>query len=112
MVWIINYLHSTIENNFRLRSSSIHFWFFVLPQVFPWGDMDMGEQITCTGRQYLRQMIMWFMKRGYQPLVMDTDGVNFSVPEGRNDHKYIGLGLNGLLKKVRSIVVRTQRRIQ
>ena len=69
------------------------------PQVFPWGDMDMGEQITCTGRQYLRQMIMWFMKRGYQPLVMDTDGVNFSVPEGRNDHKYIGLGLNGLVEK-------------
>ena len=33
------------------------------PHVFPWGDMDMGEQITCTGRQYLRQMIMWFMER-------------------------------------------------
>ena len=21
------------------------------PHVFPWGDIDMGEQITCTGRQ-------------------------------------------------------------
>ena len=53
--------------------------------------MDMGEQITCTGRQYLRQMIM--MKRGYQPLVMDTDGVNFSVPMvGIN--RYIGMGPN------------------
>ena len=67
------------------------------PHVFPWGDMDMGEQITCTGRQYLRQMIMWFMDRGYQPLVMDTDGVNFSVPEGRNSHTYIGKGINGLV---------------
>jgi len=67
------------------------------PQVFPWGDMDMGEQITCTGRQYLRQMIMWFMKRGYKPLVMDTDGVNFSVPDGRDSHTYIGKGLNGLV---------------
>src|SRR5210317_568752 len=67
------------------------------PQVFPWGDMDMGEQITCTGRQYLRQMIMWFMRRGYQPLVMDTDGVNFAVPEERYDHKYVGKGLNGLV---------------
>ena len=55
--------------------------------------MDMGEQITCTGRQYLRQMIMWFMKRGYQPLVMDTDGVNFSVPDGRDQHEYIGMGV-------------------
>ena len=67
------------------------------PQVFPWGDMDMGEQITCTGRQYLRQMIMWFMQRGYKPLVMDTDGVNFSVPEGRDSHSYIGQGLNDLV---------------
>lgn len=67
------------------------------PHVFPWGDMDMGEQITCTGRQYLRQMIMWFMKRGYKPLVMDTDGVNFSVPEDRYDYKYIGKGINGLV---------------
>lgn len=67
------------------------------PHVFPWGDMDMGEQITCTGRQYLRQMIMWFMKRGYKPLVMDTDGVNFSVPENRYAHKYIGKGVNGLV---------------
>ena len=69
------------------------------PHVFPWGDMDMGEQITCTGRQYLRQMIMWFMERGYEPLVMDTDGVNFAVPDGRDDHKYVGKGLNGLVQE-------------
>lgn len=69
------------------------------PHVFPWGDMDMGEQITCTGRQYLRQMIMWFMERGYEPLVMDTDGVNFAVPDGREDHKYVGKGLNGLVEE-------------
>jgi DNA polymerase elongation subunit (family B) len=67
------------------------------PQVFPWGDMDMGEQITCTGRQYLRQMIMWFMNRGYKPLVMDTDGVNFSSPPGREEHTYLGKGLNDLV---------------
>lgn len=69
------------------------------PHVFPWGDMDMGEQITCTGRQYLRQMIMWFMSRGYQPLVMDTDGVNFAVPEERYKHTYVGKGLNGLVEE-------------
>jgi len=69
------------------------------PQVFPWGDMDMGEQITCTGRQYLRQMIMWFMNRGYEPLVMDTDGVNFATPEGRDTYMYVGKGLNGLVKE-------------
>jgi DNA polymerase elongation subunit (family B) len=74
------------------------------PQVFPWGDIDMGEQITCTGRQYLRQMIMFFMKRGYVPLVMDTDGVNFETPQDRESYKYIGKGLNGLVKEGKEYV--------
>jgi DNA polymerase elongation subunit (family B) len=69
------------------------------PQVFHWGDMYMGEQITCTGRQYLRMMIKFFMKRGYTPLVMDTDGVNFSKPEGWENRRYIGKGLNWKVKE-------------
>jgi DNA polymerase elongation subunit (family B) len=68
------------------------------PHVFPWGDIDMGEQITCTGRQYLRQMIMYFMGRGYVPLVLDTDGVNFETPQDREEYTYVGKGLNGLVK--------------
>ena len=69
------------------------------PQVFPWGDMNMGETITCTGRQCLRMMIMFFMKKGYKPLVMDTDGVNFETPDTINEHKYIGKGLNELVEE-------------
>ena len=69
------------------------------PQVFAWGDMYMGEQITCTGRQYLRQMIKFFMTRGYIPLVMDTDGVNFSSPDDINSHRYVGKGLNWKVKE-------------
>jgi DNA polymerase elongation subunit (family B) len=68
------------------------------PQVFAWGDMYMGEQITCTGRQYLRQMIKFFMSRGYIPLVMDTDGVNFSSPDDADSHHYVGRGLNWKVK--------------
>ena len=64
------------------------------PQVYAWGDMYMGEQITCTGRQYLRQMIRFFMTKGYVPLVMDTDGVNFSTPDDAKDRVYVGRGLN------------------
>ncbi len=67
------------------------------PQVFPWGDMDKGETITCVGRQCLRMMIMYFMNKGYKPLVMDTDGVNFTTPESINEHKYVGKGLNELV---------------
>jgi DNA polymerase elongation subunit (family B) len=68
------------------------------PQVFPWGDMNMGETITCTGRQCLRMMIMFFMKKGYKPLVMDTDGVNFETPEDIGTHIYIGKGNNELVE--------------
>jgi DNA polymerase elongation subunit (family B) len=69
------------------------------PHVFPWGDMNMGETITCVGRQCLRMMIMFYMKKGYKPLVMDTDGVNFETPENIDDTRYIGKGLNELVEK-------------
>jgi DNA polymerase elongation subunit (family B) len=69
------------------------------PQVFPWGDMNMGEKVTCTARQYLRQMVRFFIKKGYDPLVMDTDGVNFSCPTDVEDREYVGLGNNELVKK-------------
>jgi DNA polymerase elongation subunit (family B) len=59
----------------------------------------MGEQITCTGRQYLRQMIKFFMDKGFDPLVMDTDGVNFSSPPDVEDYEYIGKGLNWKVQK-------------
>jgi len=68
------------------------------PQVFAWGDMYMGEQITCTGRQYLRQMLRFFSNKGYTPLVCDTDGMNFSIPDEAYDRVYIGKGLNWKVK--------------
>jgi hypothetical protein len=67
------------------------------PHVFPWGEMDSGETITCIGRQCLRMMIMFYMKKGYKPLVMDTDGVNFETPDSVKDTVYIGKGLNELV---------------
>jgi DNA polymerase elongation subunit (family B) len=70
------------------------------PHVYEWGEMNSGEKITCTGRQYLRQMLHFFIKRGYKPLVCDTDGMNFSLPENGVDHKvYIGKGKNWLVKE-------------
>jgi DNA polymerase elongation subunit (family B) len=70
------------------------------PQVFHWGDMDKGQMITCTGRQYLRQMMNFFISKGYTPLVLDTDGVNFSLPQsGVDDRVYIGKGINWGVKE-------------
>jgi DNA polymerase, archaea type len=67
------------------------------PHVFPWGEMDSGETITCIGRQCLRMMIMFYMQKGYKPLVMDTDGVNFETPDSAAESIYIGKGLNELV---------------
>jgi DNA polymerase elongation subunit (family B) len=67
------------------------------PHVFPWGEMDSGETITCIGRQCLRMMIMFYQKKGYKPLVMDTDGVNFETPDNINDTVYVGKGNNELV---------------
>jgi DNA polymerase elongation subunit (family B) len=69
------------------------------PQVFHWGDMNQGEMITCTGRQYLRQMVKFFTKKGYTSTVLDTDGCNFSLPFGVEDRVYIGKGVNPQIKK-------------
>jgi len=74
---------------------------FGAPNLFPWGDLLCAEKITCIGRQSLRLMTKWFGDRGYEAIVMDTDGINFSLPKhydfstkGKNQRTYIGKGLN------------------
>jgi DNA polymerase elongation subunit (family B) len=62
------------------------------PNVYPWGDTNMGEKITCTGRQYLRHMIRFFDDKGFTPLVGDTDGFNFSQPDNVDDFRYVSTG--------------------
>ena len=69
------------------------------PQVFHWGDMNQGEMITCTGRQYLRQMVKFFTNKGYTPTVLDTDGCNYSLPPNVDDRVYIGKGINPQIKE-------------
>jgi DNA polymerase elongation subunit (family B) len=69
------------------------------PYIFPWGNIDIGETITCTGRQYLRHLIQFFMERGYKPLVLDTDGVNFSYDEAVLEHTYVGRGFHRFSEK-------------
>lgn len=69
------------------------------PYIFPWGDINVGEMITCTGRQYLRHMVQYFIDRGYRPLVLDTDGVNFAKPDDIETHEYIGRGVHRFTKE-------------
>lgn len=71
------------------------------PNVFPWSDLNKGEKITCIGRQYLRLMIYFFRKKGFQPIVLDTDGVNFSHSDFNkmSSYEYIGEGFSDKVVK-------------
>lgn len=69
------------------------------PDVFPWGSLRCAEQTTCTGRQALRLMISHFKKIGYEPIVGDTDGFNFALPDESQyrytkEHPYVSPGLS------------------
>ena len=66
-------------------------WFgsYGAPYLFPWGDTDCAEETTCRGRQSLRLMVRFFKgKYNFEPLVLDTDGCNFIIPEDIDDIKY------------------------
>lgn len=62
------------------------------PEIYPWGDIDVGEMITCIGRQYLRLMIEFFMGKGYEPINGDTDGFNYIIPNDIESHIYVCSG--------------------
>lgn len=64
------------------------------PDIYPWGDIDVGEMITCVGRQYLRLMIKFFMEKGYEPINGDTDGFNYMTPKDVNTHTYVCSGVH------------------
>lgn len=63
------------------------------PYIFNWGDSDCAEETTCRGRQYLRLMVKHFYEtHGFRPLVGDTDGFNFAMPDNINTIKYVAKG--------------------
>lgn len=67
--------------------------------VFPWKSLKCAERTTCTGRMALRLMIKHFHDLGYEPIVGDTDGFNFQLPEEvkhryTKENPYIGKGLS------------------
>lgn len=46
---------------------------FGAPYIFPWGDVDKAEEVTCRGRQYLRLLVSHFWENyGFRPLVGDS----------------------------------------
>lgn len=68
---------------------------FGAPNIFPFGDVTCAEMTTCVGRMSLRLMISHFTNIGYAPIVGDTDGFNFKMPNEfryTNENPYISNG--------------------
>ena len=65
-------------------------WFgaYGAPYIFNWGETNCAEETTCRSRQYLRLMVKFFVGYGFRPLVGDTDGFNFAIPDDVNSIKY------------------------
>ena len=73
--------------------------------LFPWKSIVCAERTTCTGRQSLRLMISHFAKLGYTPIVGDTDGFNFKLPETyryTDENPYVSSGMSRETKKGKS----------
>ena len=69
-------------------------WFgsYGAPYIFPWGETDCAEETTCRGRQYLRLMVKFFTDKGCVCLLLDTDGVNYSLPDNIESFTYTSDG--------------------
>ena len=80
-------LHNTKQLPIKILSNS-QFGALSSPLIFNWGDNNIGERITCTGRQYLRLMVHHFMKYGFHPVLIDTDGTNFTLPLNHESFSY------------------------
>ena len=73
---------------------------FGAPYLFNWGDSNCAEETTCRGRQYLRLMVRHFNEKyGFKPLVGDTDGYNFSIPDSVDEISYVVKGTHRLTEK-------------
>lgn len=97
----INNANEMIEKEYKISSDYdkkqlplkilANSWFgsYGAPYLFPWGDSNCAEETTCRGRQSLRFMIKFFTEKyGFDPLVLDTDGCNFTIPDTIDDIKY------------------------
>ena len=65
------------QNPLKVLGNSV-FGSFGSPSLFPFGNTQAAEHVTCIGRQCLRLMIHHFHKLGYEPIVGDS--VTYDTP--------------------------------
>jgi DNA polymerase elongation subunit (family B) len=98
--------HNFLKGNYDKKQLPLKIlansWFgaYGAPYIFNWGDTDCAEETTCRGRQYLRLMVRFFAgKYNFIPLVLDTDGCNFEMPENIDSIEYVAKGSHWKTKK-------------
>ena len=67
--------------------------------VSPFSSMLTAHGITANSRSFARHMIRYFSTKGFVPIYVHTDGVNFRYPDNVDNYTYIGQGKNWLVKK-------------
>jgi DNA polymerase elongation subunit (family B) len=67
---------------------------FGASNIFNFGSVPHAEEITCTGRMSLRLMTNWLLSKNFEPIVADTDGINFTYQNVDMSYKYVEKGLN------------------
>ncbi|MCD8207101.1 MAG: hypothetical protein LUD72_04095, partial [Bacteroidales bacterium] len=50
-------------------------------EPFPWADITVAERTSCIGRIMMRILFSHFTQIGYKPILGDTDGINFQLPD-------------------------------
>lgn len=66
------------------------------PHVSPFSNVETAEHITCSGRQHMRHLIQYFVRRDFKITYFHTDGANFVIPENIENYTYVGKGDNWL----------------
>lgn len=103
------YLHMLYMGaNMSFKRLGVSFFgMYGAPHVSPFASTENAELTTCIGRQCLRLMVSHFKKLGYEPIVGDTDGINWTVPQSYRYNvtsPYIGKGLNRNVDKGKEYV--------
>lgn len=98
------YLHMLYMGaNMSFKRLGVSFFgMYGAPQISPFASTENAELTTCIGRQCLRLMVSHFKRLGYEPIVGDTDGINWCGPSNYRysvTSPYVGKGVNRYVVK-------------
>lgn len=102
-----SYMVHQCENMSYKRLGNSFFGMYGAPHISPFASLENAEMTTCIGRQCLRLMVSHFRCIGYEPILGDTDGINWKKPDNYRYNvscPYIGKGLNRNVEKGREYV--------